>query len=226
MVLDLAQGFFPGFSPFPLSIKIDQSIRGTQALKSKQCYKLSSKKKISSFTLNTYSADNICIRFTLFLLFGSTHTGIRTRCTGPQKRFYNNNNNNETADHRVKDPVNTSPDKILNERIFYLCNPFTRNRANSVTDCNTVCRSKTSTFPRVPCKRKARDPCRYLSVQKNCPAPCKRGFTLRYIEPVVVSIYKLLICIEMLPHEGNLIIRNSICQCRTFIWPSGRSTEF
>ena len=114
----------------------------------------------------------------------------------------------------------------MNERIFYLCNPFTRNRANSVTDCNTVCRSKTSTFPRVPCKRKARDTCRYLSVQKHCPAPCKRGFTLRYIELVVVSIYKLLICIEMLPHEGNLIIRNSICQCRTFIWPSGRSTEF
>ena len=106
VVLDLAQGFFPGFSPFPLSIKIDRLIRGTQALKSKQCYKLSSKKKISSFTLNTYSADNICIRFTLFLLFGSTHTGIRTRCAEPQKWFHNNNNNNnnnnnETSDHRV-----------------------------------------------------------------------------------------------------------------------------
>ena len=102
MVLDLAQGFFPEFSPFPLSIKIDLSIRGKKAFKSKKCYKLSSKKKINSFTLNTYSADNICIRFTLFLLFGSTHTGIRTRCTGPQKRSYNNNNNNnETSDHRV-----------------------------------------------------------------------------------------------------------------------------
>ena len=62
--------------------------------------------------------------------------------------------------------------------------------------------------------------------QKNCPEPCKRGFTLQYLKPVVVSIYKLLIFIEMLPHEGNLIMRNSICQCRTFIWPSGRSTEF
>ena len=38
-------------------------------------------KKINSFTLNTYSADNICIRFTFFLLFGSTHTGIKTQCT-------------------------------------------------------------------------------------------------------------------------------------------------
>ena len=62
--------------------------------------------------------------------------------------------------------------------------------------------------------------------KKNCPESCKRGFTSQYIKPVVVSTHKLLICIEMLPHEENLIIGNSICQCRTFIWPSGRSTEF
>ena len=62
---------------------------------------------------------------------------------------------------------------------------------------------------------------------KNCPEPCKRGFTSQYIKPVVVSKHKLFICMEMLPHEGNLIIRNSICQCRTtFVWPIGRSAEF
>lgn len=48
-------------------------------------------------------------------------------------------------------------------QIFYLCDPFTRNRANSVTDCNTVCHSKTCKLPQVPCKREAD---RFLSVQK------------------------------------------------------------
>ena len=39
-------------------------------------------------------------------------------------------------------------------------------RANSVTDCSSVCRSKTGTVvPRVPCKRKA-DLCKFLLVQK------------------------------------------------------------
>ena len=48
---------------------------------------------------------------------------------------------------------------------FYLCSPFTRDRANSVTNNSTVCISKTCTVPRVPCKRKA-GPCKFLSVQK------------------------------------------------------------
>ena len=51
------------------------------------------------------------------------------------------------------------------DEFFYLCNPFTRSHANSVTDCSTVCRLKTCTVPRVPSKRKA-DLCKLLSAQK------------------------------------------------------------
>ena len=51
------------------------------------------------------------------------------------------------------------------DEFFYLCNPFTRSHANSVTDCSTVCRLKTRTVPRVPSKRKA-DLCKLLSAQK------------------------------------------------------------
>ena len=59
----------------------------------------------------------------------------------------------------------TGPEKFLNGRIFYLCSPFTRNRANSVTYCSNVYRSKTCKAPRVPCKRKV-GPCKFFSVQK------------------------------------------------------------
>ena len=34
----------------------------------------------------------------------------------------------------------TGPDKFLNRRMLYLCNPFSQNRANSVTDCSAVSR--------------------------------------------------------------------------------------
>ena len=51
-----------------------------------------------------------------------------------------------------QDPVYKGPDKVLNGQIFYFCNPFTRNRANSVIDCNTCRRSELGTVPRVPCK--------------------------------------------------------------------------
>ena len=43
-------------------------------------------------------------------------------------------------------PVYTGPVKFLNGRIFYLCNQFTRNPANSVTDYSTVCRSILARF--------------------------------------------------------------------------------
>ena len=72
------------------------------------------------------------------------------------------------------------PDKFLNERISYLCKPFTRNRPNSVPDCSTLFTSsykylhsfitrmaETCAVPLVPCKRKA-DPCKFLSVQILC----------------------------------------------------------
>ena len=51
-----------------------------------------------------------------------------------------------------QDPVYKGQDKVLNGQIFYLCNPFTRNRANSVIDRNNCRRSKIGTVPRVPCK--------------------------------------------------------------------------
>ena len=51
------------------------------------------------------------------------------------------------------------------DEFFYLCNPFTRSHANSVTDCSTVCLLKTCTVPRVPSKQKA-DLCKLLSAQK------------------------------------------------------------
>lgn len=46
--------------------------------------------------------------------------------------------------------------------------PFTRNRANSVSDRRTVCRLKTCLVPRVPSKRKADSglPCKFLSLRK------------------------------------------------------------
>ena len=60
----------------------------------------------------------------------------------------------------------------LTGRIFYLCNPFTRNPANSVTDCSTVYRSKTCTVLWESCKRKA-DPCKFLSDQIFVQTPVK-----------------------------------------------------
>ena len=58
--------------------------------------------------------------------------------------------------------------------------PFTRNRANSVSDCRTVFRLKTCLVPRVPCKRKADSgPCKFLSLQKFVRnRACKRGLRL------------------------------------------------
>ena len=38
-------------------------------------------------------------------------------------------------------PFTRVRNKFLNRRIFYLCNSFTRNRANSVRDCSTVYKS-------------------------------------------------------------------------------------
>ena len=38
----------------------------------------------------------------------------------------------------VSDPVYTGPTKFSNRQVLYLCNPFTRNCTNSVTDCSTV----------------------------------------------------------------------------------------
>ena len=63
--------------------------------------------------------------------------------------------------------------KIFNVRIFYLCNPFTRNGPNAFTDCSIVYTSpyilligtKACTLSRVPCKRKA-EPCKLLFVPK------------------------------------------------------------
>ena len=57
--------------------------------------------------------------------------------------------------------------------------PFTRNRANSVSDCRTVCPLKTCLVPRVPCKRKADSgPCKFFVSSKGCEDPCKRGLRL------------------------------------------------
>ena len=69
-------------------------------------------------------------------------------------------------DQSLTEPVCTGLHKFLIGWIFYLCKPFTRtDRTNFVTDCSTVCGSKTCTVPRVPCKRKA-NLCKFLSVQK------------------------------------------------------------
>ena len=62
--------------------------------------------------------------------------------------------------------INKGPNKFLNGLIFlYQCNSFTRDGADSVTDCSTAFRSKTCSVMQVPCKRKA-DSCTFLSVQK------------------------------------------------------------
>ena len=54
--------------------------------------------------------------------------------------------------------------KMFQWTIFFPCKAFTQNRANSATDCSTVCRSKThGKVSQVPCKRKA-DQCKFLSV--------------------------------------------------------------
>ena len=76
----------------------------------------------------------------------------------------------------VSDPVYTGPARLLNRQVLYfMCNAFTRNRANSVTDCSTVYTSphkfagrlKTCTAVLwVQCERKT-DPCKFLSVLVN-----------------------------------------------------------
>lgn len=39
----------------------------------------------------------------------------------------------------VSDPVYTCPARLLNRQVpYFMCNAFTRNRANSFTDCSTV----------------------------------------------------------------------------------------
>lgn len=48
---------------------------------------------------------------------------------------------------------------------FCLCNPFTWNWANSVTNCSTISCSKTCTVLQVLCKQNV-DLCRFLSIQK------------------------------------------------------------
>ena len=54
--------------------------------------------------------------------------------------------------------------KMFQWTIFFPCKPFTRNRANSATDCSTVCRSKThDKVSQVPCKRNV-DQRKFLSV--------------------------------------------------------------
>ena len=62
-------------------------------------------------------------------------------------------------------PIYTGPDKFLNGRNFYPCNPFTRNLANNVIHWSTRCRSKTCKVLRVPCERRP-EPCKFFSVQK------------------------------------------------------------
>ena len=66
--------------------------------------------------------------------------------------------------HPIPPSLRPGPGIFLKGRIFYLCNTFMRDPANSVTDCSTVYRWKTCTVPWVSCKRKA-DPCKFLSVQ-------------------------------------------------------------
>ena len=107
--------------------------------------------------------------------------------------------------------VYTSPVKFLNGRIFYLCNQFIRNSANSVTDYSTVCCSKTCRVPLVPSKRKV-DPCKFLSVQKFVRPLCKRGLRGRLflslylffsVPPKVVSSLRSLYVSGKLPTDPS-----------------------
>ena len=68
-----------------------------------------------------------------------------------------------------KGPVSYTPftavrTNFWSDKIYNCGTRFSRNRANSVTDCSTVCCS-TCTISRAPCKLK-KDPCKFLSPQK------------------------------------------------------------
>ena len=68
--------------------------------------------------------------------------------------------------------------QIFDRTRFYNCGTrFSRNRANSVTDCNTVCCS-TCTISRAPCKLKKDWSVQVFVHSKICPDPCKRGIKL------------------------------------------------
>ena len=74
----------------------------------------------------------------------------------------------KNANRATLDAVYTGLRKFVNGRIFYVCKPFTRNRANSVTDCSAVYTSPyfwpgQKLFRRSPCKRKA-DRFKFLAV--------------------------------------------------------------
>ena len=61
----------------------------------------------------------------------------------------------------------------MNGRIFYLYNPFTRNRANSVIKCSTVCRSKACTVLRIPFVNETQIIASFCPVEKRSKNLCK-----------------------------------------------------
>ena len=52
----------------------------------------------------------------------------------------------------TKSPIRRVRINFWRDEFFTCSTPFTRNRSNSVADCGAVCRSKTCTDPRVPCR--------------------------------------------------------------------------
>ena len=57
-------------------------------------------------------------------------------------------------------------DPVYERTFFYLCNPFTRIRANSVIDCNTCLRTEIGKVARVPCKQKADPPSKFVPTSR------------------------------------------------------------
>lgn len=82
----------------------------------------------------------------IFSILGTKMTLVQSRALG--KCGSRRHSTTSVSENKTFSPVYTGPDKFVNGRIFYLCKPFTRSRANSVTDRSTVCHSKTCTVPR------------------------------------------------------------------------------
>lgn len=84
---------------------------------------------------------------------------------------------NQTTRGFTETPFTRALTKFKRDEIIYQFDPFTRNRANSVTDCSNVCNSETCMAPRVQCKRKA-DPCKFCFRSQICPDACKLSLRL------------------------------------------------
>lgn len=113
----------------------------------------------------------------------------------------------------TKTPIRRVRTNFWRDEFFTRSTPFARNRANSVADCSVVCRSKTCTVPRVPCKPKA-DPWKFLSVRK---------IVWNSVNGVKISYSRILETKLNWVHETNIVNTATVgLECRYVLMRNDR----